>query len=197
MTKPLEAHWEEPTLTEAFIDGATGRIPGTRAWNLRSLVLACVAIAALGWAMPSIIETGPRILVSGLIASMFAGWTAWRMQSRFGRSIDHQWAAIGGFATVIASCVGILVVVSLAVGRPFEESPFVQLLVAGLGDDLGRALAIFGVAFLVVFLALIAYALGPGRRRRAERDRMIDEAAHAEISARAAADAAREGKVAR
>lgn len=76
--------------------------------NLRSAVLGCVAIAALAWAMPSITETGPRILISGWVASVMIGSTAWRMQSRFGRSIGHQWAAVGGYAAVIAICVGIL-----------------------------------------------------------------------------------------
>lgn len=180
----LGSAWQEPTVYDAFVDGATGRIPGTDVVRLRGLILCLGFLVLLAAIIPSL-RAVDRVLPPGIsvvVIAVVQVVRARRLQDRFGRSRSHAaWAAFG-VISIGALVILTFILASLVLGQPVGNSPLERLFEA---LDPSTAMAAVAVLFVGTIIGSFVLALTIGRRRGARHEAGIEAAIRVERSARA------------
>jgi hypothetical protein len=183
-----EEGWREPTLTEAFLDGASGRVPSIENVQLRSLLGPILVIALVGVLLPDIraMAAGASYppFISLFVLVPILAVQAYRLQMRFGRSPTHGLAAALGVLVILPIFLVLLVGASIIVAHAPGESPVERAIdaLSSVGDPM-----LLLVAVLAGTAVVLVVSVAVGRGRRVEREAKLAAAIEHEQTARAAA----------
>ena len=121
---PRYIGWREPRLREAFVDGYSQRVPGTRFdLNTRTLLTTVLAATLAALVLPSLrggISTPIGVVV---VVILIQAYRAARLQQQLGRPSTRAYAAVAGL--IAAAMVAVLpyVLVSWLFGPAASDAP--------------------------------------------------------------------------
>jgi hypothetical protein len=179
--------WREPSMTEAFVDGYTLRIPGTRSdVRVRTVLRTVLAASIAALLLPSLRNFGGFSTPVAVVAIVIAiqAYRAAQLQQRLGRPSSRPIAAAGGLIAAALIAVVPFVVVSWLFGPAPGDAPL-YIATRAVIERVG-VLGFF-VGFLVALWLVAVVIQRRGRSRVQNREAEIEAAIRRERDARARA----------